>query len=159
MTGPRSKTGSGALKSQDHAARAVTMRRRGLTYDAIGRALGMTRQSAHALVQGAMKAAAAELKEEATEVVALDLARLDELHRVAWKAAKGGDLAAMDRVLKVMERRAKLLGLDAPTRSEVTGANGGPLAIEDVRARLIARIAALAAPAAAGPGAGGDADN
>ncbi|MFC6575537.1 hypothetical protein ACFQBS_02020 [Planomonospora parontospora] len=31
----------------------------------------------------------------------------------------GAVLAAMDRVLKIMDRRARLLGLDAPARHEV----------------------------------------
>mgnify|MGYP000930301741 CR=1 FL=1 len=159
MSGPRSKTAPRTLEARDHESRAVAMRKRGLTYDAIGRALGVTRQSAHAMVKRAMERAATELKDEAREAIALDLERLDAMLAVSYRAARGGDLAAMDRVLKILERRAKLLGLDAPTRSEVTGADGGPVAIEDVRARLIARIAALTAARPADAGAGGDADN
>lgn len=34
---------------------------------------------------------------------------------------------SMDKMLKIMERRANLLGLDAPKRKEVTGANGKPI--------------------------------
>ena len=39
----------------------------------------------------------------------------------------------MRAILSAMERRAKLLGLDAPTRLEHAGDGGGPLQIEAVR--------------------------
>ncbi|MGV7222960.1 MAG: hypothetical protein ACQ9MH_15700 [Nitrospinales bacterium] len=42
--------------------------------------------------------------------------RLDQLHRGCWDAAIGGDLYAIDRALKIMERRSKLFGLDAPNK-------------------------------------------
>jgi hypothetical protein len=45
--------------------------------------------------------------------------RLEQLHGALWPAAMGGDLPAIDRVLRIMERRDRLLGLDAPARTEV----------------------------------------
>lgn len=42
----------------------------------------------------------------------LELQRLDKLLTALWDAATGGALGAIDRVLKVMQRRAELLGLD-----------------------------------------------
>jgi len=39
---------------------------------------------------------------------------LDELQDAVWETAADGDLHALDRVLAIMARRAKLLGLDAP---------------------------------------------
>lgn len=39
----------------------------------------------------------------------------------AYPLAAKGDLQAIDRVLKIGERRAKLLGLDAPTRTALQG--------------------------------------
>ena len=38
-----------------------------------------------------------------------------------WPRARKGEAAAVDRVLKIGERRAKLLGLDAPTRTALQG--------------------------------------
>jgi len=52
---------------------------------------------------------------------ALELLRLDELLNALWDTAIAGDLKAVDRVLKVMERRAKLLGLDAPFEIKTDG--------------------------------------
>ena len=38
---------------------------------------------------------------------------------VMYKKAEKGDYNAVDRCIKLMERRAKLLGLDAPAKSEI----------------------------------------
>ena len=53
--------------------------------------------------------------EDVEEVVQMELARLDALQLVAWRRAKDGDLNAIDRILKIMERRSKYLGLDTQT--------------------------------------------
>jgi hypothetical protein len=42
----------------------------------------------------------------------MELQRLDKLLTALWDSATGGTLGAIDRVLKVMQRRAELLGLD-----------------------------------------------
>jgi len=47
-------------------------------------------------------------------------------------------------VARVEERRAKLLGLDAATKTELTGAEGGPLKV-DARDLLLAKLSALTA--------------
>jgi len=61
------------------------------------------------------------IKEAAGEVVQLELTRLDEMFRNAYKRAsseRGFDPRAIESCLKIMDRRAKFLGLDAPTKSE-----------------------------------------
>lgn len=55
--------------------------------------------------------------------------RLNRLMAGLWNSAAQGDVAAVDRVLKIMERQARLHGLDAPTRTEVTGADGGAVQV------------------------------
>lgn len=47
-------------------------------------------------------------------------------------------------IARVEERRSKLLGLDAATKTELTGAEGGPLQI-DARNALLDKLAGLAA--------------
>jgi hypothetical protein len=77
-----------------------------------------------------------QLDEQADQVVALELERLDTMIRVLWPKVLGGtidgkkiapDLPAMDRVLRLMDRRARYLGLDQPERHEHTGKDGGPI--------------------------------
>jgi hypothetical protein len=122
-------------------ARAVEYRRRGLTYRQIASEMGWKNQaSAYEAVQRGLNDAIAE---PAGEVRQLELERLDEYQRYALRVlaaphlvvsqgvvvinpANGQPLtddapvlAALDRLLKISERRAKLLGLDAPARARI----------------------------------------
>jgi len=68
---------------------------------------------------GAHKAVSAYLRKTLTapsdELRRIELERLDRLQVIAWKRVTvSADLKAISTVLKIMERRAKLLGLDAP---------------------------------------------
>ena len=61
---------------------------------------------------------------------AIELAKLEEAERIAaTKATTTGSERWWDRWMKAMERRAKLLGLDAPLRVEATGEDHGPVLI------------------------------
>ncbi len=97
-----------ALRTRD--ARAVQLALAGATYDQIAEELQYADRS------GAWKAVRRALdRAEAADVLSLrdtELARLDRLQMALWGLALEGDHQAIDRVLKVMERRARLLGLD-----------------------------------------------
>ena len=71
----------------------------------------------------------ATLREPADEVRDLEVARLDAMLLPLWRRVQQGDERAVDRALKIMERRARLLGLDAPSKSEQSGSDGEPLKI------------------------------
>jgi hypothetical protein len=57
------------------------------------------------------------------------LERLDVATRGIWPSIESGDHAAIDRLVKVEDRRSRLLGLDAPVRAELTGSGGGPIEV------------------------------
>ncbi len=57
--------------------------------------------------------------ESVEEARQLELMRLDEMQFAVWDRAINGDLPALSCVLKIMDRRAKLLGLDKPEKMEV----------------------------------------
>jgi DNA-binding CsgD family transcriptional regulator len=155
MTGPKSTAGPGVITAQDREIAALELRRAGKTYRAIGAALGITEPGAHACVKRALARGAAELREAAAEAIELDLERLDALLAGFWDRAEAGDEDAADRVLKILERRAKLLGLDAAARTELTGADGGPIAVSaDADARLLERLTRLAAGPSGSDGGG-----
>ncbi|MEV7006837.1 hypothetical protein [Streptosporangium sp. NPDC051022] len=146
---PSTRGGDGRYtRSRRTAARdaeACRLRARGLTYEQIAVDLGMSsKSSAYEAVQRAL---AATVREPADEVRQMELMRLDELHRsalavleathyvvdkgavVLWEGAPlvddGPVLAAVDRLLKVQERRARLLGLDSPQRVSIDAQNLG----------------------------------
>jgi len=59
-----------------------------------------------------------ETRQEAEDARDLELMRLDEMQRGLWEKAAAGDTQAVSAALRVMERRARLLGLDEPERFE-----------------------------------------
>jgi hypothetical protein len=96
----------------------MELRKAGAGYDRIAQELGYYDAS------GAYKAVVQGLKEvcqeSAGELCILEVERLDRLMLGHWQAAIGGNSEATDRVLKIMKRRAELLGLDAPTKTDIT---------------------------------------
>jgi hypothetical protein len=117
-----------AAETIEKERRALGLRRAGITYDEIARQVG------YANASGARKAVMRGLKrtlqDDADATRQLEADRLDRLQAGVWNAAAGGDVQALDRVLKIMDRRAKLLGLDVPAKHELTGPGGGGLVIE-----------------------------
>lgn len=72
---------------------------------------------------------------DANEFISEQLAELDELKKSAWKDKR------YDVVMKCMERRAKLLGLDKPTKIDATS-NGNEL--KGLTADILASLDQLA---------------
>jgi hypothetical protein len=94
---------------------AAEMRLAGASYEQIARQLEYRSvSSAHDAVQAGMAAA---MQDPDSEIRRMELDRLDVLLVGLWPKARRGDVAAVDRVLKVMERRSRYLGLDATAES------------------------------------------
>ena len=106
---------------------ALELRKAGVTYQAIADQLGYANaRGAHKAVASALKAT---LREPAEELRTMELERLDAMLLPLWRRVQQGDERAVDRALKIMERRARLLGLDAPSKTEQSGSDGEPLKI------------------------------
>lgn len=104
----------------DFAAKAVSMRRAGMTFDAIARELDVSQSVVWMAVDRWMKRTREEVKEAANDVREMELARLDKATELIMSAIEDGELQAVDRLVKVIDRRSKLLGLDAPTQIQAT---------------------------------------
>lgn len=107
----------------------------GAHYSDIGAVIGTSRQRAQKAVAEALDDLLPETSALADEVRKLELQRLDRLLRALWPRALGTQTdapndKAVGRVLQLMERRAKLLGLDQAVKVEQTGA---PMEIRVVR--------------------------
>ena len=110
----------------DKERRVVELRRAGATYDECARAVGYaTPQGAYLAYHRALKRTLLDAGTEEARQVEID--RLDRLQRAVWVKALEGDIQAVNAVLKLMERRSRLLGLDAPTRvtADLTTYEGG----------------------------------
>lgn len=128
----QSATSARRVGARERELAAVGLRLQGLPYGAIAARLGTSRGTAHALVLRSLERTAGALGESAGVLREIEVARLDELLAGLWPAAISGDVPSVGMALRVAERRARLLGLDAPTRQELTGADGGPLSFVEV---------------------------
>lgn len=126
---PKGREASEATLAREH--RALTLRREGRSYDEIAEQFGVTRQRIGQIVQRARRRAVVEV---ARDIICDELARLDVMWVEAMRQLKldhvvvqggkvvedvvdeGAKLAALDRLLRIQDRRAKLLGLDQPTK-------------------------------------------
>ncbi len=61
-----------------------------------------------------------EVKERARTVREMELRRLRRMQRGLWQKAVSGDTDAVRTVVRLMKRRANLLGLDEPDELDVT---------------------------------------
>ena len=134
----RQKATAKLLLSAERSKEAVALRLQGRTYDEIAAALGCGHGTAYRAVAGHLAATRAEAGETAQELREVELQRLDRLLAVVGPMAEGGDLQAVDRVLRIQERRSAYLGLDAP-KAQLVAIDGRP---DTVRALM-----ALVAPA------------
>ena len=125
-----------AVNANDRQLKALTLRKAGAGYQAIADALGYKDHTgAWRAVKSALKRT---LQEPADELRTLELARLDDMAKAIAPHVAAGNLTAIDRNLKIMERRARLVGLDAPAKTDVT--SGGEkigLSDEEKLARLL----------------------
>lgn len=126
--------------SARQAAEVMRLRRQGVTFEAIGGHLGVTRQRAHKIYTDALKAIPAQ---EVAEYRAEQAERLDEMLRRAYEVLErkhitvsngkviyldgapmeddAPTLLAIKTVLAIEERRARLFGLDTPVKQQIGG--------------------------------------
>ncbi len=113
-----SKTSRSNVEAREREMKAFEMRKAGATYMQIGDKLEVTKQGAHKMVKRVLDAMIAKTADDAVHVRELEIVRLDSLMLGLWPKARTGHEGAVDRVLRVMKRRAELMGLDAPTKIE-----------------------------------------
>ena len=151
------------IDTAERDAECARLRARDHTYQQIADATGFT--SASGARFAVERALARTITEPGEELRRIELMKLDALARAAWRVLEarhylvsqgrlirledgappleddGPVLQAIDRLLKISERRSKLLGLDSPVRMEVLTID----AIDAQLAVLDAEIAGLTA--------------
>ena len=95
----------------------LLLRRRGTSISEISDTMDLSVSSVRSCLKGAYaKLSMEHVAEESRE---LELERIDEVMLAYYEKAIDGDEKAADIVFKAMDRRAKLLGLDAPEKKKV----------------------------------------
>ena len=116
---PKTRTIAAPVTRAERRERALALRREGMAYPEIAKALGVALATAHGDVQGAMLEIKDRQLAHAECLRAAELERLGALDEAILADALRGQLTAIDRSLRISERRSKLLGLDSPTRIDL----------------------------------------
>ena len=113
MADPRKRIATAEKQRQ-----ALELRKAGVTYAVIAERLGWKNaDGAHKAVMTALRKT---LQEPADAVRKLELERLDSMLLALATQVKNGNQGAIDRALRIMDMRAKLLGTYAPVRQDIT---------------------------------------
>jgi hypothetical protein len=146
---PESRTSPRRIMAAEKRNRALQLRIAGATYEQIARTpisetdarpLYKDRKRAHEAVMVALKELAQDTAGKGAELKALELARLESMQISLWPATRPTkkvvcencqhvmyretDKEAIDRVLRIMERRSRYLGLDAQKGAEQDHSSG-----------------------------------
>ena len=109
-----------SVSSAENEVKALELRSAGVTYRDIAKRLGISVAAAHKIVSRGMGRLIAKCEEKAEMVRTMELDRLDKLQVSLWPSAVKGDAQAIDRVLKIMESRAKYTGAYAAIKTDNT---------------------------------------
>jgi hypothetical protein len=123
----------------DIEARVIELRRAGLTWSVIAQQTGFAGPSG--AYKAYQRAAERLIRPNLEEHRDTEIDRLDRLQAAVWAKAASGDLKAIDSVLRIADRRIRILGLEAPKdinlKAEVTNYDA-----DSIDARLASIIAA-----------------
>jgi hypothetical protein len=118
--------------------KALDLRMAGVDTATIAKTLGIREATVLVDISRLLAALRTEDLERVDAYRALEATRLDRMQAAVWAQAVHGEEAAIRSVLRIMERRARLWGLDAPTQVQVLTVD----AVEAEIARLERQIAA-----------------
>lgn len=98
------------LNARERESQALKLRIEGQSQQQIAEALGMSQS---AISRAIKRALAARTVEEVDELRALESERLDALQGEMWRQVKRGNVGAGMVIARLMDRRARMVGLDA----------------------------------------------
>jgi len=103
---------------------AIRLKTAGCTYEQIAEHLGYAnRGTVHRIVQQALDVREVESVDELRR---LELDRLDALHASLWPLAMGGHVPSVLALIRIVDLRTRLLGLQAPTARKRTPEDAWP---------------------------------
>lgn len=101
--------------------RALELKLQGASYRKIAATLHVSLSTAFADIDAELTELREQAKDDVQQVRDLEIQRCDAMTTGLWPHIKKGVPQAVMAGVRVGERRARLLGLDAPTKSEIHG--------------------------------------
>lgn len=98
----------------DKEIKVLELRRAGLTWQRISEETGFADASGAYLAY--KRAIKRTMQQPADELREQEIDRIDRLQLALWPKAMKGDNASINTIVRLMERRARLLGLDTPIK-------------------------------------------
>ncbi len=111
-------------KRAELQALCMAHRRGGQSYTQIAQLTGASKTMCHRLVQEALQEYRVRTETDTAEHVSMQLARIDSALQAISTQIQQGNLGAIDRLIRLEERRARLLGLDMPNKFAPTSPDG-----------------------------------
>lgn len=108
-----------AIDKLEQATQVMALRRAGHAEHEIAERLGLHKGAVHSIIAGYMAEMRAENWEAAAHRIERDNATLDGLQAEWYPRALAGSVKAAEVVLKILQRRALLNGLDAAAKLEL----------------------------------------
>ena len=112
-----------ALTQKQRESKAMDLRLSGMTYGEIAAAVGYkSRTSAWRAIKRVLDRQVQRTNKAGLRLLQLELDRLDVMQAALWPkvVGKNPDARAVEACLKIMQHRARLLGLNAPTSIHIT---------------------------------------
>lgn len=105
-----------AIEQQKQRRFILEARKAGMSHDLIAEELGVTRNYVAVILKKELETQRTLADQGVEELKQLERERLDEVIKSLWPDVQKGKYKAIELLIKVMERRAKMEGIDAPER-------------------------------------------
>lgn len=135
------KTATKEAARIDKDNQAVQLRRQGLTYDQIGKTIGLSAAGAFAAVTRAQNRI---IRDDVEQLRKIENDRLDTIQQALWPQVLEGDNPSITNALRLLERRSKLNGLDMPVKIQAEVVSYDASSVEARLAQIIAVSSASA---------------
>jgi transposase-like protein len=113
-----------SIKHAEKVQTAMELRRSGATIVAIGKSMGITRKSVWRLLQKGIAQIVEEVKQDALAHKAQELDRLDRIILANWQKALEANPRSAEVVLRAIDARCRILGINAPQKIAPTDPDG-----------------------------------
>lgn len=118
------RTKKASIEAQENQKVALALRIEGHSYQEIADKMKMAKSSVFEMVDRAMKDNLKTIEDRTEQLRTEEVLRLDAIILHQWPYVKAGDEKAAAVVIRAGERKAKLLGLDMPTKVAPVNPNG-----------------------------------
>ena len=129
MTHPRARTSATDIEARRRKVASALLAGSD-NFTSIAKELGVSKPTISRDVKAIEEQWRAEAMQDISAAKGRDLKRTDRMIGALWPKALNGNERAAKMVLDLMQHRAKLLGLNAPEKRELTGMEGEPLTIQ-----------------------------